>query len=156
MKGRDVVFSTGKDDWMTPPEIFDPLHTEFHFTLDVAASEPNLLPRWLGPDSRIAEDALAVSWAGEVCFLNPPYTQVAKFVEHAAIARREGATVVALIPARTDTRWWHEFIWDRLRGTWYPGVSGRFIKGRVKFIDPHGSKRNSAPFPSVIVIWRKW
>jgi site-specific DNA-methyltransferase (adenine-specific) len=138
-------------------EIFTPLHEEFHFTLDVASSGPRLCPRWLGPGSNIAQDALLVSWAGEICFMNPPYSRVAEFVRKAALEEVTGhASTVALLPARTDTRWWHDYVWNRLTNDWHNGVSCRFIKGRVKFINPTGdifAKANSAPFPSAIVIF---
>jgi phage N-6-adenine-methyltransferase len=152
MKGRNVVFSSGKDDWQTPPDLFKALDDEFHFTLDAAASGPNLLPRWLGPNSPIAEDALAASWKDEVCFLNPPYSMVGQFIAKASHEQKHATTVV-LVPARTDTKWWHLYVWNQWRHKWEVGVQGRFIRGRVKFIDPTGYTKGPAPFPSVIIIF---
>jgi len=155
VKGRDVVFSRGKDDWETPRALFDALHAEFDFTADVAASATNhLCPRWLGPGSEIAEDALACVWVKERAFCNPPYSQVKNFVARAAwAAANNGTTTVMLLPARTDTKWFHEFIWDRERHHPRKGVQVRFLKGRLKFLDG-GVEKDAAPFPSMIVVFR--
>lgn len=165
MQGEAVIFSKGKDDWQTPPDLFARLHAEFAFTLDGAADAHNhLLPRWLGPGG-IVEDALSVQDNhGEVIFCNPPYSMCAEFVQWASFTARNngGCTVVLLIPARTDTRWWHQYIWNTRPGYYHgpyqgdPRVEIRFIKGRVKFIDGSGaSKSNSAPFPSAIIVFRR-
>lgn len=155
MKGQLPLFSKGKDDWQTPPDLFATLHEEFHFTIDGAANAENhLLPRWFGPGAFIT-DALSVAWDDEVVFCNPPYSKCREFVAHAAAQHR--CTSVLLIPARTDTRWFHEHIWDRGLHTTHPFVEVRFLKGRLKFIDPHGPLRhspNSAPFPSMVVVFQ--
>lgn len=162
MRGSSVLFSTGKNNWQTPPALFKALHDEFHFTVDGAADDLNhLLPRWFGPGSEEGEDALTVNWTGGRLFVNPPYTNVKEFVNK-GYRQRECALSVFLIPARTDTRYWHECIWDQTKHDWRDGVKGRFIKGRVKFINPdsallRGTKmngsNNSAPFPSAIIIF---
>lgn len=168
---RTTSFQTGKDTWQTPLELFDELHAEFNFTVDGAACRSNhLLPRWWGPGApRHLRDALSIpSWKGERTFINPPYSQVKEFVGK-AFAERHRCLSVLLIPSRTDTRWWHQFIWHTARNKWRDGVEGRFIKGRLKFINPDGPLRvptqsviegrhapnNSAPFPSVVVVFGK-
>lgn len=148
-----VVFSHTKDDWRTPRKLFDELHVEFGFTVDGAADESNhLLPRWWGPRSREVSDALHTSWRGEIVWCNPPYSMGAQFVEKAAAERNSTSFSVLLLPSRTDTRWWHDYVWDRRKHTWYDGVQGRFIKGRIKFEAP-GRVLNSAPFPSVLLVF---
>lgn len=173
-----ALFSHAKDNWRTPRQLFDLLDKEFGFTWDVAADENNhLCENWLGPGSQWP-DALRPSWTGMVAWCNPPYSMVKQFVEKAAIERTKGAktikgkdgverttysfvgcTTVMLIPSRTDTRWFHDHIWDHEKNCTRPGVELRFIKGRLKFINPDGDLRkghtpNSAPFPSMVVIFR--
>jgi phage N-6-adenine-methyltransferase len=152
----DLMFSTGKDDWATPPEVFDPLNAEFGFSLDAAANGSNhLCSAWLGPDSR-EPDALAAEWAsypGYAVWCNPPYSRglQGRFIAKAASeAREHGATVVMLIPARTDTRAFHSHIWDLDKHKPRPWVREvRFLKGRVRFVGAPAS----APFPSMIVVF---
>ncbi len=139
-----IVFSRQSDEWSTPQDLYDRLHEEFGFTLDCAANENNSkCEHWL-------DDALGVSW-GQVNWLNPPYSLCRAFVEKAFLESFGGHKItVLLLPSRTDTRWWHDFVWDRDNPRPYPGVEVRFIKGRVKF----GGAANGAPFPSVIVVMR--
>ena len=85
-----------------------------------------------------------------MCWLNPPYSQVRDFIAKAAAEAARGCTVVALVPARTDTRWWHAQVWDELQRTWKQGVEARFVRGRLKF----GGAGNGAPFPSVVLVFR--
>lgn len=157
-----VMFSSGKDDWQTPRDLFTKYDQEFAFTVDGAASETNTMLR------RYWDDSLETSWEGERVWLNPPYSQAAQFVEKAA-AERHHALTVLLIPSRTDTAYWHNYIWDEDVADWYPGVEGRFLRGRLKFTSPLGQIRdsirtrkdksgrsvyaNTAPFPSVVVIF---
>lgn len=160
MKGQSVVFSTGKDNWQTPRALFDELDKEFHFTLDGAADETNhLCERWLGPGS---DKPNALDWllADERIFCNPPYTMIKQFVAWAAMHKTNtGTKVVMLIPSRTDTKYWHEHIWDRELHRSQDGVQVRFLKGRVKFTNPDPSSvgapqtGNSAPFPSAVVVF---
>ena len=125
-------------DWQTPPEIFDPLHREFGFTIDAAATKENaLLPRYWTKE----DDALVQDWGGERVWCNPPYGKFQiPFIRKAA--QRKAEIAVLLIPARTDTLIWHECIF---------GVAEvRFIKGRIRF---DGKFR--APFPSALCIYQR-
>lgn len=135
--------------WGTPTRLFAELDREFGFTLDVCA-DPELAkcPRYFTDE----DDGLAQSWAGEVCWMNPPYGMkpLYQWVERAAHAARcEGSTVVALVPVRSEQPWWHTFVWDAAAGRTRPGVEIRFIKGRVYFA---GAKYN-APFPCAVIVF---
>ena len=138
------------DTWTTPRYFFDKLNAEFNFTLDAAALRSSaVVPNYLGPDHEYGwrQDALTVEWAGAseggAVWLNPPYGRVIKdFVAKADTESKKGITVVCLVPARTDTKWW----WDSVIHH-----EVRFIKGRLKFGDSNGS----APFPSAVVVMRK-
>ena len=148
-----VMFSKATDEWRTPQATFEALDAEFGFDLDVAATADNcLVENYIGPDRGRPDrlDALSVGWGKVVCWMNPPYSQCRAFIAKAAQEARRGATVVALVPSRTDTRWWHEHVWDTEKNQPRPGVEVRFIKGRLKF----GDSTNSAPFPSVVIVFR--
>ena len=148
MSNLAVHFSSQKDDWETPDDLFAELHNEFDFTLDVCATAENAkLPRFITPE----QDALHPGqlWSG-CCWMNPPYGRgVGKWVEK---ARKWGlgGLVCCLLPARTDTSWWHDYIWDTGSHIPHIGVEVRFLRGRLKF---KGAK-HSAPFPSCIVVFR--
>lgn len=134
-----VHFSSQTDLWPTPQALFDELHTEFGFTLDVCALPENAkCGRYFTPEI----DGLKQSWVGQ-CWMNPPYGRtIGKWVRKAYEAASQGATVVCLLPARTDTAWWHEFV--------IKADDIRFIRGRLRF----GTAESGAPFPSVIVVFR--
>lgn len=139
MRGRamnDVMFSSKTDLWETPQELFDELNLEFRFQTDVCALPENAKCEvFYTPE----QDGLAQEWTG-VCWCNPPYgRQIGKWVKKAA---ESDATVVMLLPARTDTKWFHDYILQN--------AEVRFIKGRLKF----GGSKNSAPFPSMICVFR--
>jgi phage N-6-adenine-methyltransferase len=139
MQGHNVIFSTNSDNWETPQSLFDALDREFHFTVDVCASEENAKCKTFF--SKV-QDGLQQKWSG-VCWCNPPYgRQIKKWVEKASEAASHGNTVVMLIPARTDTQWFHEYVYGK--------TEIRFLRGRVKF----GGSVHNAPFPSMIVIFR--
>jgi phage N-6-adenine-methyltransferase len=133
--------------WTTPLEFFAKLDEEFRFTLDAAAlSTSTLIPsNWFGPDhpEESRRDALVNSWATDgAVWLNPPYGRAIKeWVAKADSESKKGLTVVCLVPSRTDTNWW----WDSCIHH-----EVRFIKGRLKF----GGSKNSAPFPSAVVIMK--
>ena len=142
MKGQSVLFSKKSDEWETPQALFDVLHEEFDFDFDCAATAQNAKCKlWLGPGG-MTEDALTFDWDDAYCWLNPPYSQCKEFVAKAALEASTGATVVLLLPARTDTKWFHEHI--------YKKHEVRFLKGRLQF----GDSKNNAPFPSMIVVMR--
>ena len=135
----DVMFSSKTDLWETPKDFFDTLDAEFRFNLDVCALPENAkCAAFYSPDV----DGLSQPWYGR-CWCNPPYgRQVGRWVAKAAQSAAEGATVVMLLPARTDTAWFHDYIYGR--------AEVRFVRGRLKF----GGSTNSAPFPSMVVIFR--
>ena len=152
-----VMFSRKSDRWATPIDLFVRLVAEFGgFGLDAAADQENALAeRWLGPGSPDGDDALAAeSWAAladnRAIWLNPPYSQCGPFMARAAAEAATGATVVVLVPARTDTRWWHAHVWDSEHHRPRPGVEVRLLRGRLKF----GGATAGAPFPSAIVVLR--
>src|SRR5688572_5242831 len=156
-KKMDVMFSRASDEWRTPVETFNALNAEFGFDVDAAATSENswVDGDYFGPGHFYPEqrDALAVkNWTlyGRTFWLNPPYSKCREFIAKAAAESRKGATVVCLVPSRTDTRWWHQHVWDRDSHLPWPHVEIRFIKGRLKF----GNSENSAPFPSVVVVFR--
>ena len=135
----NVMFSSKSDLWETPRDLFDKLDAEFRFTLDVCALPENAkCPKYYTPE----QDGLSQPWYG-CCWCNPPYgRQIVKWIEKAAQSAENGALVVMLLPARTDTRWFHEYIYGK--------AEIRFVKGRLKF----GESKNSAPFPSMVVVFR--
>ena len=133
-----VLFSSETDMWETPQWLFDELNKEFRFELGVCATPENAkCDRFYTKE----QDGLMLPWEG-VCWCNPPYgKEIGKWVEKAHKSAIEGATVVVLVPSRTDTKWFHEFA--------YKKAEIRFVKGRLKF----GDSKNSAPFPSMILIF---
>lgn len=138
----NVHFSSKTDLWSTPQDLFDELDKRFKFTLDVCAIPENAkCERYFTPEM----DGLAQDWASnknDVIWMNPPYgREIPKWMEKAFKASLQGVTVVCLVPARTDTKWWHDYA---MKGDIY------FIKGRLKF----GGHSNSAPFPSAIIVYR--
>jgi phage N-6-adenine-methyltransferase len=136
------LMSSLTDQWATPQSLFDELNNEFGFTLDACASDWN---HKVANYYDEAQDALMQSWTG-VVWMNPPYGRTIKaWMQKAYESWRGGATVVCLVPARTDTAWWHDY-----------AAKGevRFIRGRIKFVDQTGNGTNSAPFPSAIVVYR--
>lgn len=135
------------DDWETPPELFAQLDAEFHFTLDVAASFENTkCARFCSTEL----SGLAADWSRDVCWMNPPYgREIAVWMRKAFEESQRGATVVCLVPARTDTRWWHAYA-ER-------ATERRFLKGRLRFRrngELLGTRPASCPFPSAIVVFR--
>ena len=150
------MFSTETDEWATPPETFAALNAEFDFDLDAAATPEN---RKCGFYFTQADNALVRDWTRPgglewlepaTVWLNPPYSKCRAFIAKAAEEARKGCTVVCLVYARTDTRWFHEHIYDASTNQYRPGVEVRFIKGRLKF----GGAKAGAPAPSMVVIFR--
>lgn len=139
--GLRPKISDWRSDWETPDDLFKNLDAEFHFTLDVCANAENRkCSSYFSPD----QDGLAQDWWPENCWMNPPYgREISKWVAKAFSQSLRGATVVCLLPAKTDTIWWHRWV----IGT---GAEVRFVKGRLRF---KGAK-HSASFPSAIVIFK--
>ena len=135
---RDVFASSATCEWETPQELFYRLNAQYHFETDVCATAENAK---CGKFYTKEQDGLKQDWRG-VCWMNPPYgKEIGKWMEKAyAESRTAGATVVCLVPARTDTAWWHDYA---MKG------NIQFLRGRLKF----GGCKNSAPFPSAIVVF---
>lgn len=133
-------FTSETDEWATPQWLFDALDREFGFTLDPCATPENAKCKEFF--TRL-DNGLLKSWATRIVFMNPPYgeeieTWMAKAHDSAL---HDGATVVCLVPARTDTAWWHDYAMKH---------EIRLLRGRLKF----GDGKDSAPFPSAIVVMR--
>jgi phage N-6-adenine-methyltransferase len=146
----EALFSSNTDEWFTPQDVFNKLNEEFHFELDAAASiENHKCERFFS----LENDALTQTWGYvqdylqlrpvHAVFLNPPFSKIAQFVEKAAYESMDGPTIVALLPSRTDVRWFHKWIYQKEH------VEIRFLKGRLKF----GGAKNSAPFGSMVVVF---
>lgn len=146
-KTKDKVFD--RDEWQTPPELFERLNERFRFTVDACASKKNaLLPRyWTKKDS-----ALLNRWMGERVFCNPPYSDIGSFVRRAFFSRELNFSVL-LIPSWTDRKWWHEFI-EPIRVPRTSSCYVEFLPGRIKFLK-NGKPSDSAPFPSCLIIFGK-
>ena len=135
------LFSSNTNEWATPVKFFEELNKEFNFTLDPCATDDNAKCRKY---FTVKENGLVQDWGGEVVFCNPPYGRelplwVRKcYEEH----KKNSITIVMLIPARTDTSYFHEYIYGK--------SEIRFIRGRLKFNDC----KQSAPFPSMVVIYK--
>ena len=136
---KQCMFSSKTDLWETPQKFFDGLDAEFHFDLDVCAIPENAkCSAYYTPEM----DGLTQPWYGR-CWCNPPYgREIGKWVKKAAQSAEEGSLIVMLLPARTDTRWFHEYIYGK--------AEIRFVCGRLKF----GGGNCNAPFPSMICIFR--
>lgn len=131
-----ALYSSQRQDWETPQELFDLLNSRFQFTLDAAASETNFkVENFIS----VSEDALSLPWFGRV-WLNPPYGRgIGRWIEKAYVESQSNADlVVCLVPARTCTAWFHDW-----------ALQGRitFLRGRIKFV---GAK-SAAPFPSMLI-----
>lgn len=128
---NDALISSRSDHWTTPVATYDVLQREFRFTFDPCP----LMAK---------EDGRKLPWRGRV-FCNPPYSRIVEFLKKGLfhLANGDCEILVYLIPARTDTAWFHDYC-----------TKGeiRFLRGRLKF----GGSKNSAPFPSMVVIFRKW
>ena len=136
-----VLFSSNSNEWATPKLFYEELNKEFNFTLDPCATDDN---HKCNKYYTINENGLIQDWSNEVVFCNPPYGKelplwVKKcYEEH----KKNNITVVMLIPSRTDTRYFHDYIYNK--------SEIRFIKGRLKFND----SKQGAPFPSMVVIYK--
>ena len=127
-KNLKVHFSSASDNWSTPRDVYNKLNEEFNFNDD--------------PCPLDGEGGLDREW-GVATFVNPPYSKIKDWCKKAYEEWQKGKTVVMLIPSRTDTRYWHDYIMK--------STEIRFIKGRLKF----GGSKNSAPFPSAIIVFNQ-
>lgn len=135
------LFSSNTELWATPQAFYDQLNQEFGFTLDPCALPDNAkCAKFFTPE----DDGLAQDWSGERVFCNPPYgRKIAAWVKKCHDEAQKGALVVMLIPARTDTSYFHDYIYHK--------AEIRFVRGRLKF----GNAEQGAPFPSMVVIYNK-
>lgn len=124
-----ALFSSACTDYSTPADLYHELNTEFGFNDDPCPIIPT-------------NDGLERPW-GTVTFVNPPYgREIGAWLRKAYEESQQGKTVVCLIPSRTDTKWWHEYVMK--------AAEIRFLKGRLKF----SGAKNSAPFPSAVVVFK--
>lgn len=135
-----ILFSRQSDEWSTPPDFFNCINQEFRFNLDpCSTSENHKCEEYYTAE----DDGLKQDWSGKTVFVNPPYSKIGEWVKKAFYeGQKDNTVVVLLIPARTDTRYFHNYIYNR--------SEIRFIQGRLKF----GNSKNGAPFPSMLVIYR--
>lgn len=137
----NVHYSSKTNEWTTPNDLYNKLNDEFKFTLDPCATHKN---HKCNKYFTIEDNGLIQNWSNEVVFMNPPYgREIKKWIKKAYEESLKGATVVCLIPARTDTTYWHDYIFNKASDI-------RFLKGRLKF----GDSKNSAPFPSAIIVYK--
>jgi phage N-6-adenine-methyltransferase len=137
---QKTLFSSKTGEWETPQDFFDKLDWRFgKFTLDPCASCENHKTKKY---YTIENNGLAQDWGGETVFVNPPYRNLSEWVEKAyKESQKPGTKVVMLVPARTDTKYWHKYVMK--------ASEIHFIKGRLKF----GDSKNSAPFPSAVIVF---
>ena len=135
------MMTSNSNEWATPQDFFNELNNEFHFTLDPYSTHEN---HKCSKYFTQKEDGLKQSWGGETVFCNPPYgRQIQDWIRKAYKEHlKPSTTIVMLIPARTDTSYFHRYIYNH--------AEVRFIKGRLKF----GDGKQSAPFPSMLVIYK--
>lgn len=141
MTNLDALYSSKTDQWTTPQEFFEQLNDEFSFNLDPCAdAENHKCDRYFTKE----QDGLKMDWGGSRVFCNPPYgREIGQWVRKCyEEGHKEGTIVVMLIPARTDTKYFHDYILHR--------AEIRFVKGRLRF----GEAETGAPFPSMVVIFR--
>ena len=127
-----AIFSSKSDHWSTPADTYAELNAEFGFTFD--------------PCPLMSEDdGRKIKWTGKV-FCNPPYSRIREFIAKGLyhLAEKDCELLVYLVPARTDTAWFHDYCYGK--------AEIRFIRGRLKF----GGSKDSAPFPSMLVIFKEW
>ncbi|MCU7556562.1 phage N-6-adenine-methyltransferase [Macrococcus capreoli] len=137
MANIDVHFSSATNEWATPQALFDALNERYTFTLDPCSDGLNAK---CAKFFTIEDDGLAQDWSRDTVFMNPPYGRaIGEWIRKAYEESLKGATVVCLIPSRTDTKYWHDYVMkaDEIC----------LIRGRVKF----GGSKQSAPFPSAII-----
>ena len=139
---NNVHFSSETNEWSTPIDLYNSLDEIYNFTLDPCSTKENAK---CDKFFTIEDNGLIQDWSNEIVFMNPPYgREIKDWVKKAYEESLKGATVVCLIPSRTDTKYWHDYIFPYSREI-------TFLKGRLKF----GNSKNSAPFPSAIVVFKE-
>ncbi len=141
-KDLKVHFSSKSDNWETPQDLFDALDKEYDFQWDACADSNNTKTPGCYYDEK--DNALIQDWhrTAEVFWMNPPYSMLKEFLKKAYEESQLGCTVVCLIPSRTDTVAWHTYVMKAYKIL--------LVKGRIKF----GGSKNSAPFPSAIIVFK--
>lgn len=138
---HEALYSSRSEEWPTPSSFYDKLNAEFHFTLDPCATKENATCAHFFTKE---VDGLQQDWGAHVVFCNPPYGRAMRdWARKCCFASQAGATVVLLAHARTDTRWFHDWVYGK-------ATEIRFVKGRLKF----GAGTQSAPFPSLVAVYR--
>lgn len=138
-KAENVVYQSNTDEWETPQDLFDRLDAEFHFTLDPCSTDQNAKCE---KHYTKADDGLKQDWSGETVWCNPPYgREIGAWCRKCYEHYMGGGTAVMLVPSRTDTKWFYDYVIGK--------AEIRFIKGRVKF----GGSKYNAPFPSMVVVY---
>ena len=136
-----VLFSSNSDEWETPCSLFSMLDDHFHFTLDPCSTDLN---HKCSNYFTLIDNGLSKSWNGHVVFVNPPYSDISSWVKKCYYEwKNNNIIIVLLIPARTDTRYFHDYIYH------YADIY--FIKGRLKF----SNSKKGAPFPSIVCVYNK-
>lgn len=136
---NDSLFMSNKDDWETPKDLYESLNNEFHFNLDPCCSKDTAK---CSSFYTIEDDGLCKRWEGNV-FMNPPYgRQIVNWIKKAKEESNNGATVVCLVPARTDTKWWHNYCMK--------STEIRLLTRRLTF----EGANNKATFPAAIIVFR--
>lgn len=146
MDKNSVHYSSKSNEWGTPQELYDKLNNKYKFTLDPCCTKENSKCKKFYTKK---DNGLSKSWKNEIVFMNPPYGRDIKlWIEKAHYEYLfNNATVVCLIPARTDTSYWHEYI--------FPNATKiEFLRGRIKF-EINGVAKHPAPFPSAIVVFER-
>lgn len=137
----ETLFSSRTEEWATPQNFYDKLNDEFHFNLDPCSNDQNhKCDKYYTKE----QDGLKQDWGGHRVFCNPPYGRnITEWCKKAYLeSQKPNTIVVMLIHSRTDTRWFHDWVYGK--------AELRFVKGRLKF----GGSQNSAPFPSMVAIYR--
>ena len=134
------LFTSNKQDWTTPKDLFNKLNEKYNFTLDACASDDNALCQKYYTENN---SCLEYNWDNEIVFMNPPYKNIKIFMQKAYSEALKGCKIIVLAPARTDTTWFHNYVYHcklcRIE----------FLKGRLKF----GNSKSSAPFPSMLIYY---
>lgn len=153
MQGQEILFSSKSNEWETPQNLFDKLNSQYHFTLDPCCTHENAKCQ---KHYTQEDNGLIQNWSNEIVFCNPPCgREIGKWVKKAYEESKKGTKIVMLIPARVDTKWFHQYIYHKEN----EGIRVEFIKGRLKFInrllpswrEDGNFKASPATFPSMLV-----